>query len=374
MRRIGTWVVILSAVSLTACTPAWLAQISADPAKRVEKDGKAVVVCNLRRGDLTMSVTNYGARIVSLTTPDRQGNAGDVVCGFDSVAHYLSRKQNFGAVVGRYIGRILNGRFTLDDTTYRLETGGGPHCSHGGPPGFANRVWTLKRLRSGRVVMEYVSPDGESGFPGRLTLQVIYRLTRQNALRIDYKAKTDKPTVLNPSNHSFFNLSGDLGRDILHEALWIDGDSIAEYDVKKCVTGRLIPVENTPFDFRTPEKIGTRIDEVNAQLAVTKGYDHCYQLNHPGLERPIALLTDSLSGRTMKVFTTEPAMQIYTANGHNGKLIGKEGIAYPRRNAICFETMHYPDSPNQPQFPTTVLRPGEVFRSTTVFQFGVMEE
>ncbi|MDD7123694.1 MAG: galactose-1-epimerase, partial [Bacteroidales bacterium] len=192
-----------------------------------------------------------------------------------------------------------------------------------------------------------------------------------DGLRIDYSATTTKPTVLNPSNHSFFNISGDHGKDILDECLWIDATEIAAYDRNKRVTGEMMRVEGTPFDFTRPTEIGRRIDEANAQLDVTKGYDHCYRLNTKGrLDTPAARITDTQSGITMEVYTTEPAMQIYTANGHNGSLIGKGGIPYKRRNAICFETMHFPDSPNKPQWPSTLLRPGETFKSTTIFRFN----
>lgn len=313
-----------------------------------------------------MAVTNYGARLQRLIVADGQ----DVVLGYDTLSHYQRYKQNFGAVVGRYIGRILSGHLELDGVEYSLPVGSNGDCSHGGTPSFSQRFWTAQPTDSpDALAFRYVSPDGENGFPGELTLDVVYTLL-SNGLRIDYSASTTKTTVLNPSNHSFFNLTGDLSKDILDEELWIDSDSIALYNPEKRVTGELGAVANTPLDFNTPQKIGLRIDEENDQLAVTKGYDHCYQLKNQGsLERPIARLTDASTGLKMSVYTTEPAMQIYTANGHKGDLIGKGGKAYPRRNAICFETMHYPDSPNKPHWPTTTLRPGETFHSTTIFRF-----
>lgn len=323
------------------------------------------------KNGLEASITNFGARVVSLYAPDSYGRPADMVCGFDSIADYLNKRQNFGALVGRYIGRILNAQFTIDGETHHLQASGGGHCSHGGKPGFANRVWKVEKKKSNRLVLRYRSPDGECGFPGNLDLTVTYTITDDNALRIDYEARTDRPTVLNPSNHSFFNISGRLDDDILAQELWIDGDSIAEYDARKCVTGRMLPVAASPFDFRTPKAIGQDIDADHAQLKVTGGYDHCYRLNHGGsLDKPVARLSDPTSGRIMEVFTTEPGMQIYTANGHNGSIVGKQGITYPYRNSICFETMHFPDSPNKPQFPSTVLRPGETFRSTTIYRFS----
>lgn len=340
---------------------------------RTVVDQKETRLYRLQNGNgVEVCITNYGARIVSVMTPDRDGQREDIVCGFDNIGDYHRYRQNFGSVVGRYIGRILNARFAIDGTVYQLQAGGGGHCSHGGYPGFADRVWTVKKNNRRCLQLLYASPDGENGFPGRLTLTVTYRLTDDNELSILYEAETDKPTVLNPSNHSFFNLSGNLARDVLNETLWVDADSIAEYDAGKCVTGRMLPVRGTPFDFTSRRRIGERIDDPDAQLAVTKGYDHTWKINrqHEGLHKA-AVIMDKESGRTLEVYTTEPGIHLYTANGHSGKLKGKQGIAYPRRNAICFETMHFADSPNKPQFPSTLLRPGEKFRSETVFRFGV---
>ena len=315
-------------------------------------------------GTLEMSVLDYGARIQSLSF-----HGTDVVLGFDRPEDYVTHKQNFGAVVGRYIGRILGGKLTIDGRNYQLSVGSNGDCSHGGTPGFAVKTWTVTSKNDSSVVLRYISPDGENGFPGELTLVVRYTLTA-DALRIDYHASTTKPTVLNPSNHTFFCLSGSQGEDILNETLWLNADAIAAYDKDKRVTGEQQSVAGTPFDFTRPQKIGQRIDEANAQLQVTRGYDHCYRLCTGGsLSEAAARIEDASSGIAMEVFTTEPAMQIYTANGHNGTIKGKGGVLYPRRNAICFETMHFPDSPNKPQWPSTLLRPGETFHSTTVFRF-----
>jgi aldose 1-epimerase len=219
--------------------------------------------------------------------------------------------------------------------------------------------------------MRYISPDGENGFPGELTLDVTYTLTQKQDLRIDYKATTTKPTVVNIANHNFFNLTGDHASNVLEEELWLDADSFAVYDMSKRVTGKLAAVKDTPFDFRTPHLIGERIDTPNNQLNITKGYDHCYILNTNGdLSRLAARLVDNHTDITVEVYTTEPALQIYTANGHKGNMIGKNGKPHNRRNAVCLETMHFPDSPNNPQWPSTILRPGETFRSTTIFHFN----
>lgn len=328
----------------------------------------AGAVC-LSRGGMSASVLEYGARVQSLVV-----GGHDVVLGFDDAADYERVKQNFGAVVGRYIGRILGGRLPLDGEVHQLQTGINGDCSHGGTPGFSQKRWTVVAACDTAATLRLVSPDGENGFPGELTLDVTYTLTADSALRIDYAATTTRPTVLNPSNHSFFNLTGDLAMPVLDEMVWVDADSIALYDAHKRVTGEMGTVQGMPYDFRTPRRIGQYIDVANAQLLVTKGYDNCYRLNTAGdLRRPAARLTDSGTGLTMTVYTTEPALQLYTANGHNGSIRGKDGKAYPRRNAVCFETMHFPDSPNKPQWPTTVLRPGETFRSTTIYKFAVVE-
>ena len=333
---------------------------------------------------IEMSAINYGARIVSL-----KPYGIDVVLGYDKLSDYNETRQNFGAVVGRYIGRIIRGHLEIDGITYELQKQGSGDCGHGGNPNFGARFWQITAHNDTTVTMRYISPDGENGFPGELTLDVTYTLL-PDALRIDYHATTSKPTVLNPCNHSFFNLSGDLGCDVLDEALWIDSDSIALYDENKRVYGELGAVADTPFDFNKPVSIGYSIDDDNFQLSVTGGYDHCYQLNNylrnkqhscsgeccdnkcndeALLRSPVAWLHDNETGLTMEVYTTEPALQIYTANGHKGNLIGKEGKPYKRRNAICFETMHFPDSPNQSHWPSTLLRPGETFRSTTIYKF-----
>lgn len=330
---------------------------------------------------MSMSVTDYGARIVSLCVPDKNGKVEDIVCGFDSLHQYAQYKQNYGAVVGRYIGRILGAQFTLDGKQYKLDAEANGHCSHGGKPGFANRVWKRVSDKSSRknnaqsITLQYVSPDGESGFPGKLTLKVTYTLTDDNELQIKYEAKTNKPTVLNPSNHSFFNISGDFNGTILDQVMQIDGDSIALYDENKCVTGQMMAVEETPFDFLTPQTVGQRIEANDPQLKVTNGYDHTYRLNHQGdINHVAASIYDPKSGRLMEVLTTEPALHIYAGNGLKANTPGKGGISYAKRSAICFETMHFADSPNKPHWPSTVLRPGETFNSTTIFRFSTQRE
>lgn len=332
-------------------------------------EGDAFSLYSLKNGNsqlpIEMNVINYGARIQSLKV-----GGTDVVLGFDTLEHYRDIKQNFGAVVGRYIGRIIGGHLSIDGNEYQLQVGGNGDCSHGGTPSFSQRFWTVENVADNSMTLRYVSPDGENGFPGELNISTTYTLT-DDALRIDYEATTTKPTALNPSNHSFFNLSGNLSADVLGESLVINSDSIALYDENKRVTGKRCSVEGTPFDFREQHTIGERINANHQQLLITNGYDHCYQLKKS--DAPLgfaASLSDKGTGLTMSVYTDMPAMQIYTANGHKGNIIGKDGKVYPKQNAICFETMNFPDAPNQPQWPSAILRPGEKFHSTTVFRFA----
>lgn len=342
---------------------------------RTEVNGQTTDLFTLtNKHGMEVCITNYGARIVSLLVPDRNGKPEDLVCGFPTINAYMEQRQNFGSTVGRYIGRILNARFTLDGTEYRLTPNNGKsgHISHGGNPGFADRIWTVEHANAHSVCLSYLSPDGENGFPGNLKVKLTYRLTPDNALDLTYEATTDAPTVLNLSHHSFFNISGDFTRSVEDQEMWVDADRFTPYDDKKCVTGEFLPVNDTPFDFRTPQTIGKRINENHPQLKVTRGYDHTWELNTKGDDtRPAAWVYDARSGRKMEILTTEPGVQIYTANGLRGKMVGKGNIAYPFRSAVCFETMHFQDSPNRPQFPSTVLRPGEVFRSHTAYQFSV---
>lgn len=323
---------------------------------------------------MEVCVTNYGARVVSVMVPDRDGQMEDVVCAFPCITDYLEYPQNFGATIGRYLGRIRDAHFTLDSVEYKLMANKDTHCAHGGEPGFASRIWQAEPLAANSVRLAYLSPDGENGFPGNLKLYLTYTVTENNELDILYEATTDKPTVLNPSHHSFFNISGDLNTTVEGQELYINSDYFTPYDSIRCVTGEYRSVEGTPMDFRQPRLIKEHIDDDDFQLNLTGGYDHGWMLNTKGDDKQLAArVVDAGSGRTLEVYTTEPAMHVYTANGLKGKLVGKKGIAYPRRSAICLETMHPQDAPNIPRFPSTVLRPGETFRSHTVYRFGVME-
>ncbi len=311
-------------------------------------------------------ITNYGARLVSLMWQGR-----DCVTGFDNVGDYRRFRQNYGATVGRYVGRIKGARFMLDGQEHRLQENGKGVTSHGGYPGFADHIWTVTSQTDSTLTLQYVSPDGENGFPGTLTVSLTYRLSSRNGLEIDYEATTDKPTVLNLTNHSFFNISGQMDREITSQELWVNSDSIATFDQQKNLNGRMMAVENTPFDFRTATLIGARIDDDHEQLKVTRGYDHSFILRNAGNDQqPAAIVTDKNSRTRMTVYTTEPVLHIYTGNGLKRNTRGKQGISYPRRSSICLEAMHLADSPNQPHFPSTVLRPGETFRSHTAYVFS----
>lgn len=340
---------------------------------QTEEDGKLTALYVLKNEQgMEVCVTNYGARIVSIMAPDRYGKMEDLVNGFSNINDYINIRQNFGATIGRYIGRILNATFTLDSITYHLDANTGPHTGHGGHSGFAYKIWQGEQLNESAVKFSYLSVDGESGFPGNLNVHVVYRLTEKNEVDIMYEAYTDKPTVVNLSHHSFFNLSGDLSTTIEDEVLYVNADYYTPYDSTKCVTGEFASVAGTPLDFTAPRRIGDRIDEDFMQLNITGGYDHCWVLNTEGdITRVAASLYDEKSGRMLEVYTDEPGLQVYTANGLKGAMVGKQGIAYPKRNSICLETMHFQDSPNKPQFPSTVLRPGEVYYSRCIYKFSV---
>jgi aldose 1-epimerase len=319
-------------------------------------------------------ITNYGAIIVSLKVPDRKGALADVVLGFDTLDPYLKENPHFGAVVGRYGNRIAKGHFSLDGHDYTLAINNGANSLHGGVKGFDKQLWTGKTMESKdgpSVQLTYVSKDGEEGYPGTLTSIVTYTLTDANELRIHYQATTDKPTVLNLTNHSYFNLAGAGNGDILGHQLALDADKFTPVDSGLIPTGELRAVAGTPFDFRKPTAIGARIGQDEEQLKMGGGYDHNFVLNgKAGVLRQAARVTEPQSGRVMQVLTTEPGVQFYTGNFLDGTITGKGGKVYNKRFGFCLETQHYPDSPNQPSFPSTVLRPGSTYDTTTVFRFS----
>ena len=337
-------------------------------------DGTAVESFTLRnaRGMEVRAIT-YGAIIVSLRVPDRAGKFDDVVLGHDDLAGYLAKPSYFGAVVGRYGNRIAKGRFTLDGKTYTLATNNGPNHLHGGVKGFDKVVWKGEPASAGgaSVTFSYTSRDGEEGYPGTLSARVTYTLTDKDELRFQYAATTDKATPVNLTQHSYFNLAG-AGHDILGHELTIDADRFTPVDATLIPTGKLAPVSGTPFDFRKPTAIGARIGQDDEQLRFGGGYDHNYVLNRTGDGLVHAVrLVDPSSGRTLDIQTTEPGVQFYSGNFLDGTVKGKGGVVYAHRSGLCLETQHFPDSPNQPAFPSTIVRPGKEYRSETVLTFGV---
>jgi aldose 1-epimerase len=316
-------------------------------------------------------ITSFGGIVVSWTAPDRKGQIADVVLGFDSLDGYLKEHPYFGAIVGRYGNRIAKGRFKLNGVEYKLATNNGENHLHGGIKGFDKAVWKAKEAR-GALELSYLSKDGEEGYPGNLSATITYTLGEDNELRIDYHATTDKPTVLNLTNHSYFNLAGQGEGDILGHRITLHADRFTPVDAGLIPTGELKPVAGTPFDFRTPHAIGERINANDEQLARGKGYDHNFVLNgQAGTLRPAARVVEPKSGRVLEILTTEPGVQFYTGNFLDGTLRGKGGKVYRQRYGFCLETQHFPDSPNQPAFPSTVLKPGDHYRTTTVYRMSV---
>jgi aldose 1-epimerase len=322
----------------------------------------------------SIKITNYGASITHLLVPDRQGQLADVTLGFDSLAGYQGHPHYFGAIVGRYGNRIAKGKTTLYGRPIGLATNDQPNHLHGGKKGFDKVVWQAAEFTTDSAAglkLTYASRDGEEGYPGNLQVQVTYTWGPGNTLNIDYQATTDQPTVVNLTNHAYFNLSGQLGSSILDHQLQVNAARFLPVDATLIPTGELKPVAGTPFDFTQPRPIGQAIGQTdNEQIKRGGGYDHCWVLDGAANTlRLVATAHEPTSGRVLEVLTTEPGLQFYSGNFLNGKTVGKGGATYPHRGGFCLETQHYPDSPNQPDFPPTSLRPGEAYRSTTVYRF-----
>ena len=369
MRKIySAAVLIAGATVMPAATTITRADFGKTP------DGTAVSIYTLaNKNGLGARITNYGGIVVSLETPDRNGDGADIVLGFNSLEGYLSNPGPFfGALIGRYANRIARARFTLDGRPYQLQKNDGDNTLHGGAHGFDKRVWTPRPLPDGGLELTYLSRDGEGGFPGNVTVTVTYHLTDANELQIDYTASTDKDTVVNLTNHSYFNLKGAGAGDILGHKLTLHADRFTPVDAGLIPTGELRAVAGTPFDFRKSTEIGARIEASDEQLKLAHGYDHNWVLNRTGEDLSMAARVEEAStGRVLEVLTTQPGVQFYTANFLDGTIKGKAGKVYGRRSGFCLETQHFPDSPNQPAFPSTELKPGATFRSTTVFRFSV---
>lgn len=336
-------------------------------------NNEAVTLYTLKNSHgMEVQIMNYGAIITKIMVPDKNKVIEDVVLGFDSVADYIKDSPYFGAVVGRYGNRIAAGKFSLDGKNYSLAAQNNGQHLHGGLKGFDKKVWKMLSQKPGSLTLSYLSKDGEEGFPGNLEVQVTYTLTEDNAIAMDYTAKTDQATVLNICNHSYFNLTGNVKRDVLDHTIQLNAPFFIPVDKVLIPTGEVKSVKGGPFDFTSPKKIGLEINAADEQIAFGGGYDHCYAFDKaPGAYAKIAHVEEPVSGRVMEVFTTEPGVQFYTGNNLDGHLIGKYGAKYNKRTGFCLETQHYPDSPNKPNFPSTVLRPGETYTSKTVYQFSV---
>ena len=374
MKKLCVWAV--AALLMAACTPK--AEKATDSGLlqsnfRTEVDGKKTDLYILRnKNNMEVCITNFGGRIVSVMVPDKDGQMRDVVLGFDSIQDYISKPSDFGASIGRYANRINQGKFTLDGVEYQLPRNNYGHCLHGGPQGFQYRVYDAVQLNPQELQLTYVAKDGEEGFPGNITCKVLMKLTDDNAIDIQYEAETDKPTIVNMTNHSYFNLDGDAGSNAEH-LLTIDADYYTPVDSTFMTTGEIVPVEDTPMDFRTPMPVGERINDFDfVQLKNGNGYDHNWVLNAKGdINRRAASLKSQKTGIVLDVYTNEPGVKVYAGNFLDGSLTGKKGITYNQRASVCLETQKYPDTPNKPEWPSAVLRPGEKYMSQCIFKFSV---
>jgi len=359
-------------VGLLACLVVSTALTPAHSVPSVVHDPDAQFKLKNAHG-MEVRLASYGARITSIKVPDRNGAMEDVVLGFDTVEPYRSsvKKPYLGATLGRYAGRIADGRFTLDGIEHVLAQNSAPNHNHGGVTGFDKVVWEAKQLRNG-VQFDYTSPDKEEGYPGTLKARVTYTLTDANELIIDYRAATDRATPVNLSNHTYFNLAGEGSATVLDHELMIDAEEMLSIGKTSIPTGKIASVAGTPFDFRHPKPVGRDINQPNEQLANGSGYDHTFILNpKKEVKKPAAVLYEKTSGRKLQVFTDQPGLQLYTANFLDGSLKGKSGKPYLKRSSLCLETQHFPDSPNQPRFPNTILRPGKTYQTQTIYQFSV---
>lgn len=363
---------------LAACNPKSAADTTLSGLKKSDFDtvvsGQQITLYQLKnKNGVEVALTNYGGRIVSIWVPDRQGHFGDIVLGHKSIADYIADKGgNFGALIGRYGNRINQGQFTLKGNTYQLPQNNYGHCLHGGDTGFHHRIWEATQPNAQTLILSCTSPDGEYGFPGTLKTQVTYNLSDDNALKITYEAETDKPTIINLTNHAYFNLSADPSTPILSQQLMLNADHYTPIDSTFMTTGEIAPVAGTPMDFRKLKAIGKEIDRTEfIQLKNGHGYDHNYVLNTRGeISQVAAKAYDPGSGRFLEVYTNEPGIQFYAGNFLDGTVKGKKDIYYPFRSAFCLETQHYPDSPNKTEWPSVTLQPGEKYNSICIYKFG----
>ncbi len=383
MKKIQLMAILASATILMQCTssstaveePSVLDTTALQSAYQQTINGKNVGIYFLKNANnVEVAITNYGGRVVALVVPDKNGNPTDIVLGYDSLDHYRNRNEAyFGALIGRYGNRIAKASFSLNGETYKLAANNGPNSLHGGPMGFHNQVWDVIGHDDHSLSLSYLSKDGEEGYPGNLQVKVIYTLTDANELKIEYEATTDKATVVNLTNHAYFNLNGQGNETITDHELMINASKYSAVDSTLIPAGAPVEVKGTPFDFTTSKLVGKDINTDHIQIKNGLGYDHNFVLNKTAEKKldKAATVYSPLTGITMDVLTTEPAIQFYSGNFLDGTLIGKGNKKYGYRSAFCLETQHYPDAPNQPDFPSTVLEPGKKYQTTTIYTFGV---
>ena len=355
-------------------TPA-LTESGLNPEKFIKNiDGKNTALYTLtNKNGVEVCITNFGGRIASILVPDKNGVKHDIVLGFDNIDDFQNISSDFGACIGRYANRINQGKITVDGTEYQLPQNNYGHCLHGGPQGWQYKVFDVEKVSANEIALTLNSPDGDANFPGNVVAKVVYTLTDDNAINIAYEATTDKTTIINMTNHSYFNLTGDASKPVTDCLLTINADNYTPVDSTFMTTGEIVPVENTPMDFRTAKAIGQEINNYDfVQLKNGNGYDHNWVLNTNGDATQLAAkVVCPETGITLDVYTSEPGIQIYTGNFLDGTVKGKKGIAYPFRSAICLETQKYPDTPNKPEWPTAILKPGEKYTSLCIYKFGV---
>ena len=355
-------------------TPA-LTESGLNPEKFIKNiDGKNTALYTLtNKNGVEVCITNFGGRIASILVPDKNGVKQDIVLGFDNIDDFQNISSDFGACIGRYANRINQGKITVDGTEYQLPQNNYGHCLHGGPQGWQYKVFDVEKVSANENALTLNSPDGDANFPGNVVAKVVYTLTDDNAINIAYEATTDKTTIINMTNHSYFNLTGDASKPVTDCLLTINADNYTPVDSTFMTTGEIVPVENTPMDFRTAKAIGKEINNYDfVQLKNGNGYDHNWVLNTNGDATQLAAkVVCPETGITLDVYTSEPGIQIYTGNFLDGTVKGKKGIAYPFRSAICLETQKYPDTPNKPEWPTAILKPGEKYTSLCIYKFGV---
>ena len=370
-------ILLVYTVLMAGCTATTKEELTESGLKRsdfqTEVNGEKTDLFVLKnKNKMEVCVTNFGGRIVSVMVPDKDGNMKDVVLGFDYIQDYIKYPSDFGASIGRYANRINQGRFTLDGVEYQLPQNNYGHCLHGGPKGFQYRVYKGVQKSDQELQLAYLAKDGEEGFPGNLQCTVIMKLTDDNAIDIQYEAETDKPTIVNMTNHSYFNLDGDPSTDNSDYLLTLNADSYTPVDSTFMTTGEIVTVEGTPMDFRKPTAIGANINQDFEQLKNGNGIDHNWVLNTQGdVNKVCATLESPTTGIVLDVYTNEPGIQVYCGNFLDGTLTGKKGIVYNFRASVCLETQKYPDTPNKPEWASAVLRPGEKYQSECIYKFSV---